>query len=169
MSVKSRPISLAVAAALLGSAIITPALAAGGALMGAANSNHGTVIVTAAPKGVLVRIDATGLTPGWHAVHFHEKGDCTPDAFTNAGAHVHTMTPAVHGLLNPAGNDLGDLPNIFAAADGTAHAELFSQLVMMPQLMDTDGSALVIHANADDYTAQPIGGAGGRFACAVIK
>lgn len=164
-----RPISLAVAASLLGSAILTPALAAGGMLMGAANAMHGNVTVTAAPKGVLVRIDATGLTPGWHAVHFHEKGDCSPDTFTNAGAHVHTMTPATHGLLNPAGNDLGDLPNIYAAADGSAHAELFSQLVMMPQLMDADGSSVVIHASPDDYTAQPIGGAGARVACAVIK
>ncbi|MBV9551107.1 MAG: superoxide dismutase family protein [Alphaproteobacteria bacterium] len=165
----SRPISLALAACLLGASAITPALAAGGMLMGPANAMRGNVTVTAAPKGVLVKIDATGLTPGWHAVHFHEKGDCTPDAFTNAGAHVHTMTPAVHGLLNPAGNDLGDLPNIYAAADGTAHAELFSQLVMMPQLMDADGSAVVIHAAPDDYTSQPIGGAGARVACAVIK
>lgn len=165
----TRSISLTMAACLLGSAIISPALAAGGMLMGAANAMHGNVTVTAAPKGVLVRIDATGLTPGWHAVHFHEKGDCSPDTFTNAGAHVHTMTPAVHGLLNPAGNDLGDLPNIYAAADGSAHAELFSQLVMMPALMDADGSSVVIHAAPDDYTAQPIGGAGARVACAVIK
>lgn len=165
----TRSISLAMAACLLGSAVLTPALAAGGMLMGAANSMHGNVTVTAAPKGVLVRIEATGLTPGWHAVHFHEKGDCSPDTFTNAGAHVHTMTPATHGLLNAAANDLGDLPNIYAAADGSAHAELFSQLVMMPALMDADGSFVVIHAAADDYNTQPIGNAGGRVACAVIK
>jgi len=165
----SRSISLAAAAALLASAALTPALAAGGMLMGAAKSMHGNVTVTAAPKGVLVKVDATGLTPGWHAVHFHEKGDCSPDTFTNAGAHVHAATPVTHGLLNPAGNDLGDLPNIYAAADGSAHAELFSQLVILPALMDADGSSVVIHAAADDYTSQPIGGAGARVACAVIK
>jgi Cu-Zn family superoxide dismutase len=165
----SRSISLAIAATLLASAALTPALAAGGMLMGAGNSMHGNVTVTAAPKGVLVRVDATGLTPGWHGLHFHEKGDCSNADFTSAGAHVHTVTPATHGLLNPAGNDLGDLPNIYAAADGTAHAEVFSQLVTMPQLMDADGSAVVIHASPDDYTSQPIGGAGARVACAVIK
>jgi Cu-Zn family superoxide dismutase len=75
---------------------------------------------------VLLRIEAKGLTPGWHGLHFHEKGDCgTPD-FKSAGAHVHTTTAVVHGLLNPDGNDNGDLPNLFAAADGSATAELFS-------------------------------------------
>lgn len=165
----SRPLSLTVAACLLGSAILTPALAAGGMLMGAGNSMHGNVTVTAAPKGVLLKVEATGLTPGWHGIHFHEKGDCSPDAFTSAGGHVHTMTPAVHGLLNAAANDQGDLPNIYAAADGSAHAEIFSSLVQMPQLMDADGSSVVVHASPDDHNTQPIGGAGARVACAVIK
>lgn len=165
----SRSLSVVAAAALLGSALVSPALAAGGMLMGAANSMHGNITVTAAPKGVLLRVDATGLTPGWHAIHFHEKGDCSPDTFTNAGAHVHTAAPVTHGLLNAAANDQGDLPNIFAAADGSAHAEIFSGLVMMPQLMDADGASVVIHAAPDDHTSQPIGGAGARVACAVIK
>jgi Cu-Zn family superoxide dismutase len=165
----SRSLSVIAAACLLGSSLVAPALAAGGMLMGAANSMHGNVTVTAAPKGVLIRVDATGLTPGWHGIHLHEKGDCSPDTFTNAGAHVHTMTPATHGLLNPGGNDLGDLPNIFAAADGSAHAELFTQSVMLPALMDADGSAVVIHAAPDDYNTQPIGGSGARVACAIIK
>jgi Cu-Zn family superoxide dismutase len=165
----SRSLSLTLAACLLGSALVTPALAAGGALIGAQNTAHGNVTVTAAPKGVLLRVEATGLTPGWHGIHFHEKGDCSPDAFTSAGGHVHTAMPVTHGLLNAAANDDGDLPNIYAAADGSAHAEIFSALVRMPQLMDADGSSVVIHASPDDHTSQPIGGAGARVACAVIK
>jgi len=165
----SRSLSLTLTACLLGSALLTPALAAGGALIGAKNAAHGNVTVTAAPKGVLLRVDATGLTPGWHGIHFHEKGDCAPDAFTSAGAHVHTAMPVTHGLLNAAANDDGDLPNIYAAADGSAHAEIFSALVRMPQLMDADGSSVVIHASPDDHKSQPIGGAGARVACAVIK
>lgn len=129
----------------------------------------GTVMLTVAPKGVLVKVDAKGLTPGWHAVHFHEKGDCSDAAFKSAGAHVHSVTPAVHGLLNPQANDQGDLPNIHAAADGTAQAELFTSLLMLPALQDADGAAIVIHANADDYKTQPIGGAGDRVVCGVIK
>ena len=175
----SRPLSLIVAASLFCTTAIAPALAATGALMGPGNAARGTVTVEAAPKGVIVRVEATGLTPGWHGIHFHEKGDCSNADFTSAGAHVHgagVAAPAVHGLLNPAATDSGDLPNIYAAADGTAHAELFSPLVMlsggmagMPALLDADGAAVVIHANPDDYKAQPIGGAGARVACAVLK
>lgn len=135
----------------------------------------GSVTVTEAPKGVLVHIEASGLTPGWHGMHFHEKGDCGDAAFKMAGGHVHAMTPAVHGLLNPDGNDNGDLPNLFAGADGKAMADAFTTTVSLkagaakPALLDADGSALVIHAAPDDYRSQPIGGAGARIACAVIR
>lgn len=134
----------------------------------------GSVTVTAAPKGVLVHVEASGLTPGWHAMHFHEKGDCGDAAFKLAGGHVHAATPVVHGLLNPAANDAGDLPNLFAGADGKAMADAFTTTVSLkagatPGLLDADGSALVIHAAPDDYKSQPIGGAGARVACAVIR
>ena len=155
-------------------AAILPAFATGGELKGADGSSHGTVTVTAAPKGVLLRIEARGLKPGWHGIHFHEKGDCSDAKFTSAGGHVHAMTPVVHGLLNPQANDAGDLPNIHAGNDGVSTAELYSSLVSLsggsaPALMDADGSAVVVHANADDYKSQPIGGAGDRVACAVLK
>jgi Cu-Zn family superoxide dismutase len=135
----------------------------------------GHVTLTDAPKGVLLRIDAGGLTPGWHAIHFHEKGDCSDAAFKMSGGHVHTMTPSVHGLLNPQATDQGDLPNIFAGADGMVAAEIFAPMVALhagtprASLLDADGSAVVIHAAADDYMTQPIGGAGARIACAVVK
>ncbi|AEU36659.1 superoxide dismutase[Cu-Zn] [Granulicella mallensis] len=135
----------------------------------------GKVTVTGTPRGVLLRIEAKGLTPGWHGMHFHEKGDCGDAMFKGAGAHVHAKTPVVHGLLNADANDAGDLPNLFVAADGTATVELYSTLVTLkggderPALLDADGSSLIIHANPDDYQSQPIGGAGGRVACAVIR
>jgi len=135
----------------------------------------GTLMLTEAPKGVLIRIEASGLTPGWHAAHFHEKGDCSDAAFKLAGGHVHMASPTVHGLLNPQANDMGDLPNIFAGADGKASAEIFAPMVALADgtgranLRDADGSALVIHAKADDYASQPIGGAGDRVACSVIR
>lgn len=136
---------------------------------------QGSVTATAAPKGVLLHIEASGLTPGWHGMHFHEKGDCSDAAFKMAGGHVHAMTPVVHGLLNPAANDLGDLPNVHAGPDGKVMADVYTTAVMlrpgtaMPALADADGSAVVIHAKPDDYTTQPIGGAGDRVACAVIR
>jgi superoxide dismutase, Cu-Zn family len=142
------------------------------------NAQHkaiGTATLTDAPKGVLLRVEASGLTPGWHGIHFHEKGDCSDAAFKAAGGHVHAATPTVHGLLNPQANDDGDLTNIHADAKGKVMAEIFSPLVSLngagsrPALLDADGSALVIHAKPDDYNTQPIGGAGDRVACAVIK
>jgi Cu-Zn family superoxide dismutase len=135
----------------------------------------GTATLTEAPHGVLLRLELKGLTPGWHGLHFHEKGDCgTPD-FKSAGAHVHTTTAVVHGLLNPDGNDNGDLPNVYAGADGSATTEVFSPLVSLkgaggrPALLDADGSSIVVHASPDDYKTQPIGGAGARVACGVVK
>lgn len=150
-----------------------------GAIKGNDGAKLGTVTAQAAPKGVLLRVDLKGLTPGWHGIHFHAKGDCgDQEKFLNSGAHVHhhDIEKAVHGLLNPEANDSGDLPNIFVHADGTAQVELFSTFVTYdpvegdsrPALKDADGSALVIHASPDDHNSQPIGGAGARVACAVI-
>ncbi|WP_269716460.1 superoxide dismutase family protein [Caulobacter sp. NIBR2454] len=142
-----------------------------GAAVGSATFREG-------PKGVLVQVKVSGLTPGWHGIHFHAVGDCSDTAkFQKSGAHInhagdHKMP---HGLLNPAGSDFGELPNIFAGADGVAEAQLWTSLVSWsgkdgrPGLADADGSALVIHANQDDHLSQPIGGAGDRVACAVIK
>lgn len=163
-----------VAGLTFSAAALLPALAATGDLKGPDGAAHGTVTVTAAPKGVVLRVEAKGLKPGWHGIHFHEKGACSDPKFTSAGAHVHAANPVVHGLLNPQANDAGDLPNIYAGADGSATAELYSTLVSLsggpaPALMDADGAAVVIHANPDDHSSQPIGGAGDRVACAVIK
>ena len=79
------------------------------------------------------------------------------------------MDDKQHGLLNPDGPDNGDLPNIYAAADGTVQAELFTTRAGPDLLMDDDGSAIVVHENRDDHITQPIGGAGGRVACGVLS
>ncbi|MDR3509702.1 MAG: superoxide dismutase family protein [Caulobacteraceae bacterium] len=136
----------------------------------------GSVVLTEGPSGVLLRVDLKGLTPGWHGMHFHEKGDCSDPKFMSSGGHIQMPGMKMpHGLLNPEGPDYGDLPNIFVQADGTAKAEAFSTTVSLKgaqgrsALLDADGSALVIHAAADDQTSQPIGGAGARVACAVIR
>ncbi len=170
-----RLIPLAFAAA----AIALPALAAPAsvtvALKGPKGEDMGTAVVTEGTKGVLVRVEAKGLTPGWHGLHFHEKADCSSADFKSAGGHVHDATPVIHGFLAEGSNDGGDLPNIWAGADGVAKADVFSTFVELgeahsrPSLKDADGSAIVIHAKADDYASQPIGGAGDRVACGVIR
>ncbi len=146
------------------------------ALKTAAGADAGSITLTEGPTGVLLHVEAKGLTPGWHAMHFHEKGDCTDPKLANAGAHINMKDHGrQHGLLANGGPDYGDLPNLYVAADGTGMAEAFSTLVSLkgiggrPALLDNDGSALIIHASPDDYTTQPIGSAGARAACAVIR
>jgi Cu-Zn family superoxide dismutase len=139
-----------------------------------AGASAGSAELVEAPNGVLIRLEAKGLPAGWHGLHFHEKGDCSKADFTSAGGHVHDKATMVHGLLNPDANEAGDLPNVFAGSDGSVTAEIFSPYVSLegaggrPALSDTDGAALVIHANRDDHRAQPIGGAGARIACGSI-
>ena len=139
-------------------------------------SQIGTVQFHQGATGVLLRVDVSGLTPGAHGIHLHGVGSCSPD-FGAAGGHINPEE-GVHGLLNldrsADGQDSGDLPNLYVAADGTARAEFFTTLVTvaggtMPKLLDNDGSTVVIHENPDDHEAQPIGGAGGRVGCGIIK
>jgi superoxide dismutase, Cu-Zn family len=136
---------------------------------------RGTGTLTAGPRGVIVRLELTGLTPGWHAVHFHQTADCTDPGLQKSGGHVQHGDKRPHGILNPGGPDAGDLPNVWADGKGEVHAEVASTRVAADKadkeranLMDADGSALIVHANADDGISQPIGGAGGRVACALI-
>jgi superoxide dismutase, Cu-Zn family len=120
---------------------------------------------------VRIAINAGGLTPGWHGLHFHAVGDCSDTGqFQLSKGHVNHDS-SKHGLLNAEGPDDGDLPNIYANADGSANAEVVTDLALTGEhgLRDADGSALVIHASEDDHSTQPIGNAGARVGCAVIK
>ncbi|HYY83906.1 MAG TPA: superoxide dismutase family protein, partial [Beijerinckiaceae bacterium] len=104
-------------------------------------------------------------------LHFHAVGDCSDTGqFQLSKGHVNHDS-SKHGLLNPEGPDDGDLPNIYANADGSANAEVVTDLALSGErgLRDADGSALVIHASEDDHSTQPIGNAGARVGCAVIK
>jgi Cu-Zn family superoxide dismutase len=134
----------------------------------------GKASLRGAGAGVVIRISLQpgALSPGWHGMHFHAVGDCSDtEKFLNSKAHINHDNKK-HGLLNAEGPDNGDLPNVFAAADGSVNAELFSPFVRLSGptgLRDADGSALLIHAAEDDHAAQPIGNAGARVACGVIR
>ena len=130
----------------------------------------GTVTLTQTPLGVLIAADANGLSPGGHGFHIHETGTCAPD-FAAAGDHFNP-TGAGHGLNHPGGHHAGDLPNIYAGADGTARADYFTAAVTLDEgaahsVFDADGSAIIIHEKPDTYGADA--GAGGRVACGVIR
>ena len=134
----------------------------------------GEVTAYRGPMGLLFRVEGQGWPVGWHGVHLHAVGKCEGPGFTSAGAHVNHPQARQHGLLNSNGGpDLGDLQNIWAGPDGTARAEVYlagSGLDMRGMdLLDADGLAFLVHANADDHVSQPIGGAGDRIACGVFQ
>jgi Cu-Zn family superoxide dismutase len=146
-------------------------------IVGDGGKTIGAISLTNAPRGLLIRVDVSGLTPGWHGIHIHSVATCADAGFKASGSHVHAMgaTNSIHGLLNGQETDLGDLPNIFAGPDGHAAAEFFTPYLSLGEapdrlnILDSDGSALIIHAAADDHQTQPIGGAGARVACAAIR
>ena len=153
----------------------TPGQTGQAAIINGQGADIGKATLTQGSTGLLIKVEATGLTPGWHGIHIHATGQCEAP-FTSAGAHINHGDPKKpHGLLNSEGPDDGDLPNVFADASGAVNAEVFTSHARLSQngpgqwLWDADGSALVIHANPDDHNSQPIGGAGDRVACAVLS
>lgn len=135
----------------------------------------GTARLVGEPQGAInLTVNVTGMTPGSHGIHFHAVGSCTPGdstAFAAAGGH-HNPMGRKHGLENPDGPHAGDLPNIVVGADGSGTLETrTARATLRPgptTLLDADGSALVVHAGADDQRTDPSGNSGARMACGVV-
>lgn len=139
----------------------------------------GEATFTQTPEGVQVQayidgFDAAvmGEQRGEHGFHIHEVGQCDAPDFTSAGGHFNP-TGAAHGLLDPDGPHAGDLPNLWIEADGSADYRVVTNLVTLGtgerNLLDADGSALVIHSDPDDHHTDPSGASGDRIACGVIS
>jgi Cu-Zn family superoxide dismutase len=131
----------------------------------------GTVALTQTPSGVLMRLELTAVPPGDHAFHVHAIGKCEPPDFKFAGGH-YNPDQTKHGLMNPEGPHAGDMPNLHVPAGGMLTVEILNPMVSLSAdpapLFDQDGSALIIHAGADDYQTDPAGNAGDRIACGVV-
>ncbi len=124
---------------------------------------------------VHVKLQLHDLPPGEHGIHFHAVGKCEgagASPFASAGAHYNPIGRQ-HGLLNPAGPHAGDAPNFTVGPDGKAQVSFTTDRVSLTPgsttLFDADGSALVIHAAADDQISQPAGNAGARIACGALR
>ncbi|RYM06156.1 superoxide dismutase family protein [Sporolactobacillus sp. THM7-7] len=142
-------------------------------LINAKGEEVGQAMLTETVKGVRIALQAEGLTPGIHAIHFHEFGTCTPPDFMSAGGHFNPYQKQ-HGLKNPLGPHAGDMSNVFADSHGRVKTIVFNPRVTLEigkpnSLRDADGSALIIHERGDDQRTDPDGNAGARVLCGVIK
>ena len=167
---------LALVLAGCSSAILTriPVASASATLTTVNGTAAGTVQLRQAAGGtVTVDVNAIGLTPGAHGIHFHEVGQCEgASAFATAGAHYNPLNRE-HGLERPAGPHAGDAPNLVAGTSGTANVSFTTDRITLTSgsvsLFDPNGSSVVIHAAPDDQVSQPSGNSGGRVACGVIQ
>ncbi|MGB9132901.1 MAG: superoxide dismutase family protein [Methanosarcina sp.] len=121
---------------------------------------------------VHINVNASGLTPGLHGIHIHDKGNCTEPSFTSAGGHYNPLGKE-HGLKNPNGPHAGDLPNLEVGKDGGGHMNVTTDLVTLSDgpttLFTANGTSLVIHDGSDDQMTNPSGNSGSRIICGIIE
>lgn len=129
----------------------------------------GTVKFIQTDKEVLIAAVLSGLPPGKHGIHLHEKGVCAEPDYASAGDH---FNPTNHPHACPPSKDrhAGDLGNIEVDAEGNARFELRTNLLTVgPGQKSVVGRAVILHDMEDDCTTQPSGGAGTRLGCAVVQ
>ena len=142
-------------------------------LKDAQGKSVGTAVLSSqkAGSGVSMKVSLHDLPPGVHAIHFHGKAQCDPPDFKSAGPHFNPDGKK-HGLENPEGHHAGDMNNFTVNAKGRAKFTVVNKDVTLGDdshsLFSNGGTALMVHAKADDMKSDPAGNAGDRIACGVI-
>ena len=135
----------------------------------AGNTTAGTVSFTQKGDKVTVSAKVSGLTPGGHGFHVHEKGDCSAPDGNSAGGHFNP-TGKPHGDLSAPDHHAGDMPMLQADASGNAALTTdLAGLTIGSGAADVVGKSVVVHKDADDFKSQPAGNSGARVACGVIN
>lgn len=131
----------------------------------------GEVSFTEENGKVVMKATFSGLTPGEHAIHIHDKADCSAADGTSTGGHWNP-TAEPHGKWGEtAGYHRGDIGNFTADAEGNATLEFTTDLWCIgceDETKNIVGKAVIVHQGVDDFTSQPSGAAGARISCTGI-
>jgi Cu-Zn family superoxide dismutase len=139
-------------------------------LKDAQGKSVGEVLLWDQGTGVALQLKLHDLSPGVHAIHFHQVPTCEGPDFKSAGGHFNPEKKK-HGFENPEGHHAGDMKNFTVDAKGKASARVDDADVTLkdgPHSLLSNGAAIVVHAKADDYKTDPSGNSGDRVACGVI-
>ncbi len=130
----------------------------------------GTAIFINEGDRVTVQVHVEKAPVGEHAVHIHEIGDCSAEDGSSAGGHWNP-TAMDHGKWGTEPHHLGDIGNLVVNDEGKGDLTLTSEVWTMgsTEANDVMGKSVIVHADADDFSTQPTGAAGGRIGCGVIK
>jgi len=130
----------------------------------------GTAVFTEKNGTVTMVANMSGLTPGEHAIHLHEKADCSAADGSSAGGHWNP-TFKKHGKWGDAEHHKGDIGNFTADANGNAVVKFATSewcIGCGDATKDITGKGLIVHKGTDDFVSQPAGNAGARVACAGV-
>jgi len=144
----------------------------------------GKVEFTETKRGLQIKINISGISPGKHGFHIHEYGDLS-EGCGSLCSH-YNPTNSVHGGRNSEERHLGDLGNVIANEKGVVDMVIYDRDLSITGKYSILGRSVVVHDKEDDLglggldkngnvidkkvreESLKTGNAGKRIACGVI-